>query len=389
MAFQINEKMMASDRAIITRNKNENDLLITDSIKHKPGMMHYISDNQKMWLSVEPKRLEDNSIRSFMEIITDVRLAEVLKNYVHRQGGKDNSIWGTLHSDITTAAPFKVASTIKVNNLNVDMVDDMHVDTTATANTIVGRDGSGNAALNNKLSFTTNKISDSGNGIAIQKNDGSAYTNLTINEINSKAGRIVLDNSAAASIKAVRNTTSSNAGVIEWKDNVWKLGAENATYEVVTKKLYGHNNGINADMVDSCHVNDSKTDTSHLWTSSKIDRAKAPRGYGLGTDVDAITNNDCNAVTGTGFFFGQSPANGPENGAALLQSHICGKGQNQTIKYLDTKNKYSRIKNGSTWSSWTKEITKDNILEEGINIILSAQQPTGVSNNNTYWLQIL
>lgn len=74
MAFQIDEKMMASNRAIITRNKCEEDLLRNDTVKYKPGMIHYCSDTQKLWLSIEPTRVIDENgieqIRTFKEIGT-------------------------------------------------------------------------------------------------------------------------------------------------------------------------------------------------------------------------------------------------------------------------------------------------------------------------------
>lgn len=82
MAFQIDEKMMAANRAIITRNKCEEDLLRNDTVKYKPGMIHYCSDTQKLWLSIEPTRVIDENgveqIRTFKEIGT-LSVGESLK----------------------------------------------------------------------------------------------------------------------------------------------------------------------------------------------------------------------------------------------------------------------------------------------------------------------
>lgn len=82
MAFQIDEKMMAANRAIITRNKCEEDLLRSDTVKYKPGMIHYCSDTQKLWLSIEPTRIIDatgiEQIRTFKEIGT-LSVGESLK----------------------------------------------------------------------------------------------------------------------------------------------------------------------------------------------------------------------------------------------------------------------------------------------------------------------
>lgn len=379
MAFQLNEKMMAPDRAIITRNKTEQDLLRTDVLKFKPGMAHYVSDNQKLWLSIEPKKMPDNSIKTFLEIITDTRLEHILLDYVNRDGGANNSMRGSLHSIVPTGiSPFVVKSTTKVTNLNVDRVDDMHVDINAVNSTIVGRDSGGNININNNVYFNSNKIEDSSSGIAIKKKDGSGLTNLTAATLSSSTG-------------IIKATGSTNIGAIEWKNNVWNVGVEGKTSEIVTKSLYGHGKGIDADTVDGKHVDDTQISTGHLWSSKKINDSKAPRGYGLGTDINTIPNNDCNTVTGTGFFSGTNPVNGVDGefGEAILQTYISAKGQVQKIKYLDSNNSYERIKNGSTWSSWDLVISKSNILDEGINIILSSTQPTNISNENTYWYEII
>ena len=92
MAFQINEKMIAHDRAIITRNKTEADLLKDDVMRFKPGMAHYVSDTQKLWLSVEPKKVGTKTTRSCLEVVTDTRLDTILLDYVNRDGGSNNSM---------------------------------------------------------------------------------------------------------------------------------------------------------------------------------------------------------------------------------------------------------------------------------------------------------
>ena len=266
MAFQINEKMMAHDRAIITRNKTEKDLLKDDALRFKPGMAHYISENQKLLLSVEPKKLSDKSVRKFLEVITDVRLSQTLLDYVNRSGGSNNSMKGPLHSTVSTGtAPLVIASTTRVGNLNADMIDDKHVD-------------------------------------------------------------------------------------------------------------------------------DTKVSTAYLWTSKKIDDSKAPRGFGLGTDINKISNKDCNSINGTGFFsITGTPVNGVtgEEGDAIIQQYISSSGIYQTIEYLKSKNVYSRFKSENTWSNWDKTITRSNILNEGINIVTQASQPANITNENTYWYEIV
>lgn len=379
MAFTLNEKMMATDRAIITRNRTGQDLLKTDVVKFKPGMIHYVSENAKLWLSIDPERLPNGNIKTFKEIMTDTAVGNVLTDYVHRDGGATHSLRGPLHSDVATGqAPFIISSETLVTNLNVDRLDDMHMSINATPNTIVGRDNNGNINIRSSLSFDTNILEDAVNGVAIKNKVTSDLADISAATINSSSGIIKANN-------------LPNIGVIEWNNNAWFAGEEGNTSEIVTTSHYGHGNGIDADTIDNRHVDDTQVTDGFLWTAKKIDEAKAPRGHGLGTDVDAIPNNDCNAVNSTGFFSGLTPLNGPvgEAGDALLQSYIDANNQYQEIEYIASGNTYSRFREGGNWSIWDVKITKNNILEEGINIILSANQPMNITNENTYWYEII
>lgn len=266
MAFQINEKMMAQDRAIITRNKKEQDLLSSDLIKFKPGMLHYVAENQKLWLSVEPT-IKDGmkKSRAFVEILHRESLEDILHEYLHIDGGPNSAMRGSLHSIVNNGtAPFVIKSKTRVSNLN-------------------------------------------------------------------------------------------------------------------------------ADMVDGKHVNDATTTEANLWTAKKIDNEKAPRGFGLGTDINVIPGNDCNLVVGTGFYSGTDPINGVagETGKALLQSYIGNDAMYQTLEYISSKNKYSRIKDGDVWSDWDKGTTGSNILNEGADIVIQTDQPTNIDKDNTYWYEIV
>lgn len=398
MAFQINEKMMASDRAIITRNKTERDLLRTDSVKFKPGMIHYISENQKLWLSVEPKRIVENNkerIRTSLEIITDTRLSNTLSDYVGRSGGSNNSLRGTLYSTVATGtAPFNITSTTKVANLNADRVDDMHVDINPTARTIIGRDDNGNAKLANKLLFNGAYIRNFLNEIHLNENNDNNYAKLKSNEITIQDGKLKLKNKGDNPGISVLSSNDANVANLRFNSslNIWECGLNGSLSEIVTKSLYGHGKGINADMVDSRHVDDTKTDTNSLWTASKIEKSRAPRGFGLGSDKDLIPSNDCNSIVGTGFFSSNgTPTNGAsgETGEVLVQQFISNGGAFQRIEYLQSKNVYTRIKAGSTWSNWIKDITSENILNEGVNVITQEAQPTNITNNDTYWFEIV
>ena len=71
---------------------------------------------------------------------------------------------GQIISSIATGtAPFTVASTTKVVNLNAELVDGFHADQTNTANTIVVRDTNGNIAVGN-ITSTGNLVTGGGSG---------------------------------------------------------------------------------------------------------------------------------------------------------------------------------------------------------------------------------
>lgn len=398
MAFQINEKMMAQDRAIITRNKTEQDLLSTDLVKFKPGMAHYVSDTQKLWLSVEPTKITDNGVqktRTFLEVITDTRLSTILLDYVNRDGGANNSMRGQLHSIVKTGtSPMVIASTTKVANLNVDRVDDMHVSVDPAASTIVGRDSNGNAKLATKLSFNNAYIRNYLNEIHVNDGSDSKYAATKVGKLTIDGGDLRLNNiSSTSGISIVSNDNTKVARLAyNFTNNVWECGKEGLLSEIVTKSLYGHGKGIDADMVDGKHVDDSKTDTNSIWTASKVDTMKAPRGFGLGTDIDKVPSDNCNSINGTGFFSTTGkPINGvdSEDGSAIIQQYVSNSGAYQIIEYINSKNSYSRFKIGNSWSEWDKIITKNNVLEEGINILTQNTTPANINNLNTYWFEIV
>lgn len=80
MSFQLDEKMMAENRAIITRNKTESDLFVDDKIKFKPGMMHYVSDTDNLFLSIKPMVLEDGTLKTITKVILEKDLDEIINN---------------------------------------------------------------------------------------------------------------------------------------------------------------------------------------------------------------------------------------------------------------------------------------------------------------------
>lgn len=384
MAFQIDEKMMASNRAIITRNLDEKDLLITDAIKFKPGMMHYISENQKLYLSIDPIRQANGSVKTISEMITELRLAQILEEYVHREGGAPYSLRGALHSIVEDGtAPFIMKSETKVEHLNADMVDDLHVNVASAPNTIVSRDENMNISIGDKIAFDTGSIKKS--------LDGLHFLGQNREPADIHANTVFLNGVQSSVIEAGPNGTCANTGRMEWKDNSWQVGTAGSTSKIITKSMYGHGNGIDADKVDGKHVDDSVVSDKSLWTSKKVDEEKAPRGYGLGTDINTIPDNDCNSVTGTSFYAGVNPKNGvrSESGDALLETHVGINFIEQEIKYKSSGNRYGRICRDGQWEDWEKVITSNNILSEGINIILSETAPIGIANENTYWCEII
>ena len=77
------------------------------------------------------------------------------------------------------AAPFTVVSNTKVTNLNADLLDGQTATSSATANTIMSRNGSANSALNK---LTSAQIANSGD-IATQtfQSSGNSTVNGTLN----------------------------------------------------------------------------------------------------------------------------------------------------------------------------------------------------------------
>lgn len=81
MGFQIDETCMAPNRAIITRNRIEEDISMVNPVKNKPGMMHYVISSRRLWLSVDPHSINEDGIdktKVLYEVITDQRLKEEL-----------------------------------------------------------------------------------------------------------------------------------------------------------------------------------------------------------------------------------------------------------------------------------------------------------------------
>jgi hypothetical protein len=93
---------------------------------------------------------------------------------------------GQLVSSIGTGiAPLVVSSTTTVGNLNADLLDGCHAATTATANTIVQRDGNGyiygvyiNSSRANETSAAASYIYDSGDGWLRKKTLANAQAEL-------------------------------------------------------------------------------------------------------------------------------------------------------------------------------------------------------------------
>ena len=96
MAFQFDEKLMAPNRAIITRNLTLKDLEEQDPIKNKPGMMHYIQDSRRLFLSISPIKYTGINgeviTKSFIEIKTEL-LSTKLPTALNWGEENTNIIW--------------------------------------------------------------------------------------------------------------------------------------------------------------------------------------------------------------------------------------------------------------------------------------------------------
>ena len=165
MAFQFDEKLMAPNRAIITRNLTLKDLEEQDPIKNKPGMMHYIQDSRRLFLSISPIKYTGINgeviTKSFIEIKTELNddSSELSKSeYVKRVGGQSYSFTGSIYSDVTLESPFNVKSNILNVNLNADLLDGFHASRSISNNTIPVRDAESNIAVKNKLNFADGHI---------------------------------------------------------------------------------------------------------------------------------------------------------------------------------------------------------------------------------------
>ena len=240
MAFQIDEKLMATNRAIITRNKIYADLEKIDSIKFKPGMIHYVAENQKLWLSIDPKNVVENGVtktKTLVEILTSDQISSSMSQYVNRSGGATSSMSGPLHSTVANGtAPFVITSGTKVTNLNADRVDDMHASTTATANTIVARDNNGNIAIKNTLSLDGASIKKDSNGIHINGANANTYIPLKVGKVTVENGSIEFSN--PTNNPGLSVTGIAKPGKLEYNKTTgrWECGSGNTTSVIITKE---------------------------------------------------------------------------------------------------------------------------------------------------------
>lgn len=76
MAFNLDEKFIANNRAIITRNDVLDDVR-NNYLNYRPGMIHYISQNKSLWLSVADENNFEKSIKEPIEIVTSENFKKI------------------------------------------------------------------------------------------------------------------------------------------------------------------------------------------------------------------------------------------------------------------------------------------------------------------------
>ena len=248
MAFQFDEKLMAPNRAIITRNLTESDLFEQDPIKNKPGMMHYVEDSCKLFMSIKPityEDLEGNKItKNYAEIITELNANTSqlgLGQYIKKIGGESNAMTGQFYSIYEEGSPFNVKSSIVNTNLNADLIDGFHASLTAIPNTICIRDTNSNININSKINFTNNFIESTNNLISFKNNTG--YTDIQCSGI------------------AMNN--ANNKSRISWNGTDWIANINNNDYRIITTKTMDDFNvyGANIVMQKSAPTNVINEDT--------------------------------------------------------------------------------------------------------------------------------
>ena len=231
MAFQFDEKLMAPNRAIITRNLTLKDLEEQDPIKNKPGMMHYIQDSRRLFLSISPIKYTGINgeviTKSFIEIKTELNddSSELSKSeYVKRVGGQSYSFTGSIYSDVTLESPFNVKSNILNVNLNADLLDGFHASRSISNNTIPVRDAESNIAVKNKLNFADGYIESISGAFNFSK--------------------------SIKSLNYIGTTeSSSKESKLKWDGTDWLVEIDNSDYKVLTTKVMDKLNIYGANIV--------------------------------------------------------------------------------------------------------------------------------------------
>lgn len=241
MGFQIDEKLMSPNRAIITRNKTKEDIEKEISVTHKPGMLHYVAKDTKLWLSIDPRKAMDETgqekVINLIEIMTENNFTGRLDGVVFRTGGPANAINNQFYINAEDKSPLVIKSNIKVENLNSDLLDGYHANTTSAINSVVARDSDANISINSTLSFRTGKILDTASSIDI-KDSSNNYKTIKANNAILTGGILELDKSNGATyIRSLPNSTSTTIGIIEWKNDKWYAGVNGTEDELVTKKM--------------------------------------------------------------------------------------------------------------------------------------------------------
>jgi len=135
-------------------------------------------------------------------------------------------------TQVTGTAPLSISSTTLVSNLNADMLDGLHVATTATANTVVARDASGNITAN-VLNGTDLVLS--GNLTVNGTTTTINATTISVDDINIELGSVATPTDITANGGGITLKGTTDKTITWGATNGW---TSNESLNVVTGKTY-------------------------------------------------------------------------------------------------------------------------------------------------------
>lgn len=354
---------------------------------------------------------------------------DVFDNFIFRVKGSiliepDSANNGQIKSTIATGtAPLVIASTTKVANLNVDMLEGYHADATAAINTIALRNASGQilaTGFNNTMADTATAASHylvetASDGWMRPKTLANVKAEIVVaSEILTKIKTVDGTGSGldAELIQGNYFTNSNNNNQIPGPDSL--IG--NGIGYVHSLSLFGQTDGA---LYSQSHSNpwahqiygDYRTGqmavrgrNNSVWQPWRTLWDSSNDGAGSGLDADTVdgiqatsfikavggmstdvSSTNLNALTATGFYKGQAMTNAPDTGwyYIMVEAHDNNGDAvgwtKQTVTAFATGSipsgtTYIRVKSGSaTWNAWQKVWTSN----DGVTIVRAWVNFTG------------